>query len=165
MRIIFLDCDGVLNSHKFFTTSSHDDSIDGLDFGDTQLDPQALSLLDAIVDATGARIVISSSWRHIWDWPDIAEKFKNRGMKNWRNVIDQTETSASDNRGAEVQAWLDMEQEREVVGKFEPTTSWVIIDDNDEFDSTQKQNFVQTNPKVGLTPADVQKAIQILSKG
>jgi hypothetical protein len=164
MRIIFLDCDGVLNSHKFFSTSSHDDSIDGLDFGETQLDPQALAILDQIVEETGARIVISSSWRHIWDWQEIAEKFKNRGLQNWDVVIGETMTSSQDNRGAEVKEWLDTGRERTEVGQ-EAVTSWVIIDDTDEFDSTQHQNFVRTNPKVGLTVADAQKAIQILSRG
>jgi len=166
MRVIFLDCDGVLNSHKFFSTSKDDQSIDGLNFGEAQLDPQALALLDNLIEQTGAQIVISSSWRHIWDWQEIAKMFEKRGMENWDFVIGQTITSNQDNRGAEVMAWLDTGRERQVVDdKHEAVTAWVILDDTDEFDSTQHNNFVRTNPKVGLTAADVQKAIQILKRG
>jgi len=87
-------------------------------------------------------------------------------MENWDFVIGQTITSNQDNRGAEVMAWLDTGRERQVVDdKHEAVTAWVILDDTDEFDSTQHNNFVRTNPKVGLTAADVQKAIQILKRG
>jgi hypothetical protein len=168
MRIIFLDCDGVLNSHTFFASAEQrqDAAEGGLSFGEAQIDPSALALLDRLVEQTGAQIVISSSWRHIWNWQEIARMFERRGMENWDFVIDQTPTSQTDHRGTEVQEWLDMGRERQVVDdNFEPVTSWVIIDDTDEFDATQRQNFVRTNAKVGLTQADVQRAAQILKRG
>lgn len=168
MRVIFLDCDGVLNSHQFFHSAEQrqDAAEGGLSFGESQLDPAALALLDRIVEQTGAVIVISSSWRHIWKWQDIARMFEKRGMENWDFVIDQTPTSQNDNRGDEVQSWLDMGRERQVVDdNFEPVTSFVIIDDTDEFSSTQRQSFVKTNSQVGLTQADAQRAIQILKRG
>ena len=170
MRVIFLDCDGVLNSHQFFQSAEQrqDAAEGGLSFGEAQLDPAALALLDRIVEQTGATIVISSSWRHIWKWQDIAQMFKKRGMENWDFVIDQTPGSQNDNRGDEVQDWLDTRwgRERQVVDDhYEPITSFVIIDDTDEFSTTQRQNFVKTNPQVGLTQADAQRAIQILKRG
>ena len=59
MKVIFCDIDGVLNSEEY----------------DMKRDPTAMSFIDEsrltlikrIVDATGAKIVLSSSWRSHWD--------------------------------------------------------------------------------------------------
>lgn len=166
MKVIFIDCDGVLNSTRFFKSPEFAQSTKAgkLAYGSSQLDPQALAQLDSIVAATGAKLVISSSWRHIWDWHEVAEMFVERGFKNARNIIDATPTTPSDNRGEEISEWLALGRERAVVEDvYDPVTSWVIIDDVDEFDSEQHEHLVQTNPSVGLTSADVKKAIQILN--
>lgn len=167
MRVIFLDCDGVLNSQKFFKedgnvrTMSH-----GLSFGASQLDPKALALVDQLVEQSGAKIVISSSWRHLWDVPEIIAMFESRGFKNIDAIIGKTGNSTTDHRGTEVQEFLDLERERkEVDDQHDPITSYVILDDTDQFDTNQRQNFVRTNPQVGLTPADVKRALNILSQG
>ena len=57
MKIIFLDFDGVLNSEKYLHSCGQ--------FG-VVLDPSRLILLEQIVKATGAQIVLSSSWREHW---------------------------------------------------------------------------------------------------
>lgn len=46
-KLIFLDCDGVISTLK----------------SGWHLDPEKLELLGKILEATGARIVVSSSWR------------------------------------------------------------------------------------------------------
>ena len=132
-------------------------------FGVGQLDPAALALLDKLVDATDAKIVISSSWRHIWPWHEIAEMFGDAGFKNQHAIIDQTGNSKNGHRGSEIKAWLALDQERQVVGQ-EQTTSYVILDDSTDFDTDQMQFFVNTNPQTGIKPRDVQKAISILSR-
>jgi hypothetical protein len=168
MKIIFLDCDGVLNSQKFFNSGGgkHRMGDVGLSFGASQLDPAGLALVDKIVDATGAKIVISSSWRHIWDWHEIAAMFQNRGFKNVDSIIGKTGNSKEDHRGTEVAEWLGLDRERQVVDdNHDPISTYVILDDNDEFDTSQHPHFVRTNPQTGITERDVQKAIQILSQG
>jgi hypothetical protein len=167
MRVIFLDCDGVLNSQKFFKEAGHGKSMShGLSFGASQLDPDALALVDQLVDKTGAKIVISSSWRHLWDIAEIIAMFEARGFRNVDAIIDRTGDSVEDHRGTEVNDWLELGKEREVVDdNHDPVTSYVILDDTDEFDTSQRQNFVRTNPQVGITPADIQRAYNILSQG
>jgi hypothetical protein len=155
-----------LNSDRFFQSDGKNPipaGANAMKFGVGQLDPTGLSLLDKLVDATGAKIVISSSWRHIWSWHEIAEMFGDAGFKNQHAIIDQTGTSPSDHRGTEIKEWLALDQERQVVG-VEQTTSYVIIDDTPDFDTEQMQYFVMTNPQTGIKPRDVQKAISILSR-
>ena len=59
MKVIFLDIDGVLNSRRYDAKRDKN--------GNTNIDETRLPLVKRIVDATGARIVLSSSWRNDWD--------------------------------------------------------------------------------------------------
>ncbi len=59
MKIIFLDFDGVLNSKQYHSERD----IQKCEF----LDISRLNLIKKIVDATGAEIVLSTSWKHHWD--------------------------------------------------------------------------------------------------
>ncbi|MDE7380098.1 MAG: hypothetical protein K2N14_03500, partial [Clostridia bacterium] len=59
MKIIFLDIDGVLNSLKY------DASRDKRKL--TNIDETRLPILKSIVEKTGAKIVLSSTWREYWD--------------------------------------------------------------------------------------------------
>ena len=53
MKILFLDCDGVLNSKRKFPTGY---------FG---IDPAGMFFLNHILDETKAQVVISSAWRYL----------------------------------------------------------------------------------------------------
>ena len=167
MKVIFLDCDGVLNSDQFFQGNDPTNQKDSqtMKFGVGQLDHKGLALIDQIVNATGAKIVICSSWRLIWPWHEIAEMFGDVGFKNQHEIFDETPHSGknADTRGDEIRQWLELDREREEVGE-EITTSYVIIDDNNEFDTEQQQFYVQTNPRTGITQADAAKAIAILNR-
>lgn len=172
MRVIFLDMDGVLNSRRYTTGPNfkppdwgEDGEGGNLGFGSAQIDPEAVALLNDLVERTGARIVLSSSWRHIWSWQEVAAMLEKRGLKDKEWVIDQTPSAPSDNRGDEVAEWISLGRERrEVDPDFDPLTSYVILDDGDDFSTEQQAHFVQTDPRVGLTAADVQRAVGILSQ-
>ena len=56
MKVIFLDIDGVLNTEDTFRKM-----IDG--FLDIEIDEFRVEYLKKIVDATDAKIVLSSSWK------------------------------------------------------------------------------------------------------
>ena len=58
MKVIFLDVDGVLNSQQLFEKCEDDQLI--------SVDEDNIKNLKTIVDATGAKIVLSSSWRYGW---------------------------------------------------------------------------------------------------
>ena len=59
MKIIFLDIDGVLNTYN---------SMD-------RFCPKAVSCLNEFVQESGAKVVISSSWRLSWKIEEMREYF------------------------------------------------------------------------------------------
>lgn len=58
MKIIFLDFDGVLNSIDWCEKNA------GV-IGFSEINPDKVKLLKEIVDRTGAKLVLSSTWRHL----------------------------------------------------------------------------------------------------
>ncbi|MDE6189696.1 MAG: hypothetical protein K2G37_05375, partial [Clostridia bacterium] len=59
MKIIFLDIDGVLNSRAYDRLRDWNILSD--------IDETRLPLLKKLVDTTGAKIVLSSTWRAHWN--------------------------------------------------------------------------------------------------
>ena len=60
MKVIFLDVDGVLNSDEYFDRIQNLD-IEGIE---SDIDINKVKLLKKAVDTTGAKVVLSSSWRY-----------------------------------------------------------------------------------------------------
>jgi hypothetical protein len=161
-KVIFLDVDGVLNSEAIaqewhlrtgkngwggFFKENEKATDENVKWG-----REAVSNLKNLVDTTGAEIVISSTWRKHFS----VEKFKEMfAIYGWENapVIDKTPTSFRI-RGLEVNSWL---KDHPDVDKY------VILDDFDDFMVQQRPYFVNTDPEVGLTSEDVQKAYNILN--
>jgi len=150
MRVIFLDVDGVLNSNQS-------------GFGMNKVDPQMVARLEKLVQATGAKIVISSSWRSIFSLNQIKGLLRQMGAPTASHaVIDRTPVGEG-NRGQEIQEWLELDPERAKVNPaHEGVQAYVILDDTNEMTPQQQPNMVQTNPQFGLTDADVAEAISIL---
>lgn len=164
MKIIFLDIDGVVNVYP----QGRDE------FGDI-FHAHFIDNLKRIINETGAKIVISSSWR-------MSGLSEMKRMWEYRNlpgeVIDVTCTCVDIvkkgickfyddvDRGFEIQDWLDT---------HENITHYVILDDDKDFLSHQLNNFVRTannnsHPDhvdiqgYGLTTICTDKAIEILNK-
>jgi hypothetical protein len=107
MKIIFLDIDGVLNSHAYMTKMGElwDDPAN-------QIDPELVARLNKITDATGAKLVISSTWRlPFLDYCRIdmlAELMASYGITG--EVIGMTPaigmTGSNERRGREIAIWL-----------------------------------------------------------
>ena len=70
MKVIFLDIDGVLNSDTYMEKQL-DNSSEGIE---SESDPATLILLKKAVDTTGAKIILSSSWRIMRKYNEL-EKF------------------------------------------------------------------------------------------
>jgi len=159
MRIIFLDIDGVLN----VIPQGHDE------YG-AIFHPHFVDNLKRIVDETGAKIVISSSWRHsgflamkeMWAFRNLPGEFlditpSHIDMDRNLPFMERLE------RGSEIQEWLDNHPE---------VTSYVILDDDTDMLPSQIDNFVQTSENhdhrdkidygYGLTEICTDKAIKIL---
>jgi len=164
-KVIFLDIDGVLNTKWWYTQMDRNTPKDKYGYA---FDPKAVANLRRIVEETGAIIVISSSWKcmglsqmeEMWDVRNLPGK-----------IVGITPNSVSDEllvnadidsielfhiRGEEIKEWLTRH------GKH--VSHYVIIDDMDNMLPEQQTLFVQTNPEVGLTEDDANKAIVILNK-
>jgi hypothetical protein len=147
MRAIFLDVDGVLN---------HDTSMELTKDYWTKPEPYLIEKLKQIVDATGAKIVLSSDWR--FDRNDdeednhyltLVRMLREYNMDIW----DFTPYLGSVKRGIEISQYV-AEHENEI-------ESFVILDDRCDMEPV-KDKLVRADPSVGLTNEDVLEAIDIL---
>ena len=167
MRILFLDIDGVLNSTQYMKNITPNTiyGSNGVDMSQ-QIDPQAVKLLDAIIHATGAKIVVSSTWRRMFDVDQIAEFLSQRGSKiAHKAIIDRTPISKSSRiRGGEIKEWLDMHSESvQIDTSSESIESYAIVDDDADMLPEQMDNFVNTDNDVGLTAEKMHEIISILN--
>lgn len=148
MKIIFLDFDGVLNSAK------HRESTD--DYHNNFIDESRLPFLKRIVDETGAKIVLTSTWRLYWNdggTDDITEKinapFKKYGMEIYSKTDDYDE-----NRDYEIAMWLCSHG----------AENYVILDDMDfRWSEQNRKHFVKTDDETGLDETTAKYAVEILS--
>jgi hypothetical protein len=161
--IVFLDIDGVLNS-----------DADG-DTYDCVIYPEKVAILNRIpAMLPDVLFVVSSSWRNIDDYygPDDPRKelidvrllLKKRGFRGkfhedwrtpWANIKwDSSSGRAGWLRGDEVLTWL--------ADNGLQDAKHAILDDMPDFH--EGQPVVLTDAKIGLTDADVDKAIAILMK-
>jgi hypothetical protein len=114
-----------------------------------------------IVNATDAKIVLSSMWREAWDKsPELCGfygEYLNRCFaKQGLSIIDKTPRfSYSDDRQYEIRAWL--------VYHANEVESFVILDDINCGWGVLSSNVVVTNPYgYGLEEKHVRKAIELL---
>lgn len=160
MKVIFLDIDGVLNSEEFFTIRTQNCRYDeyrkaGYDTKMSRalcnLDGLPIANLNFLISQTGAKIVVSSTWRSEDPW--LQEVFSVVGIPSY---IDITPYTSTRHRGTEIQQWLDKHPEVE---------NYVILDDDNDMLDKQLNNFVQTDAyKRGLSLVNVEQAIKILNK-
>lgn len=155
MKVIFLDIDGVLNSREY------DRKRDKSKL--TNVDETRLPLVKQIVDETGAKIVLSSTWRQHWeknpadceeDGVYLNEIFARAGLE----IYDKTPfLGICANRRDEVKSWLDTA--RENIERF------VIIDDYAFGWGDLWDYYVKTNPNfgLGLEEDHVKNAVLILN--
>ncbi len=156
MKIIFLDIDGVLNCEG---SRSHCAGYRGID-------DKKVETLAKIVKATGAEIVLISTWKDGWRKRDKAhqgilanyldKKLKKQGLV----VFDKTRDSDGEecfSRGEGISDYLENND----------VENYVILDDYQfDYDSCSlTENYVKTdNYNGGLTEELAKKAIEILNR-
>lgn len=178
MKVLFLDIDGVLNSQNWFGWRAYCTKNNGggefdMDKNLTEdkymlyklsmLDQRAIANLNRIIDETGCKVVLSSSWRCLWDPTEndtTLNALKLRGFKydfyGLTPRIPQKDFGLE--RGIEIQSWMDKELEKNEI------TSYLILDDDNDMLPEQMDNFILVNNQYGLSDIDVFKAIEILNK-
>lgn len=153
MKVIFLDVDGVLNSHKY-TVRTKDDIEHTYKF----LEKNKIEHLKQIVEATNARLVLSSTWRMSFDQnlkptdylgTSIADALQNQGL-----VLYSKTDNFNDDRYLEIKDWLENHSK---VDRF------VILDDGD-FDWKELRSFwVKTSFYIGLTGRLADDVVRMLN--
>lgn len=154
-KCIFLDFDGVITTLK----------------SNWAIDNEKVELVKQICDATGAKIVISSSWRRYtleatiesitkqetvyrhkaFPYPDLIIDITSRmyGFK-----YGNKEKHYGLCRGVEIDRWL---------WEHEDVTNYVILDDDSDMLLCQREHFIKTHALRGISKRDVIKAIKILN--
>ena len=114
-----------------------------------------MRLLKQIIDQTNAKIVLSTSWKEIWETVlEISIQLKDYFTSFNIDVYGVTK-NINYNRPLEISTWI----------KEHLVTSYVILDDIKGPWFEHENNIVITNAEfTGLTEQDVNKAIEILKK-
>ena len=144
LKIIFLDIDGVMNSIN--TRPPRPRGLVDL------LDPGNVSVLNAIVEATGAAVVVSSTWRLSSAFAALRASFAAAGCV--AEIIDVTPDIDGRQRVLEVAAWL----ERQAT----PPSRFVVLDDDHDMPAFPDK-LVRTNRQYGLSPRDLPAVLAILA--
>lgn len=152
MKILFLDIDGVLNNNQTRTVT-----FDGWCFVDDYL----VERLKQIIDATGAKIVLSSTWREGWNREDesknepffnqLRDKLKEYGIEIW----DALPTPIQSSRGLAIAVWFGLHKDLDI-------ESFVILDDWYDM-GIYRDHLIQINGNIGLTNEDVNEVISFLN--
>lgn len=154
IKVIFLDIDGVLNDDNTVET------INGYQF----VDNDKIERLCAIIDCTGAKVVLSSDWRACWvkyhEVDDELAALAARLDKFGVHIFDFTGDFRW-TRGNEITNWLnsDIKEHYEI-------TNYCILDDLParEFQD-HYVHVVHCDPTEGLQDKQVEQAIAILNRG
>jgi hypothetical protein len=185
-KYLFLDIDGVLNHDEWFDSVHYKRHQEN--WKKSMFDPECVARVNRILEETGARLVVSSSWRSMTDLEEIfagvalPTKFdrtphadqlypKEDPNDKYLNPIG-SEWSGWDDldirywRGSEIKYYLDRH----------PAGNYAILDDDTDMLDEQLEHFIQTcgdkintpnlyinNEGSGLTDKVMNKAIDILN--
>lgn len=120
------------------------------------LDENMIQHLNYIVEQTDCKIVISSTWRRLFEPHEMANLLSVKGFKFPESVISSTPIFnwSGSFRGNEIYEWCYCKEDIE---------SYCILDDDSDMLLWQKDNFVQTDTYTGLTPEKVEEVVRILN--
>ncbi len=146
MKVVFLDFDGVLNR-----TEAAQEGV---------IEPLIVGVLNGLLEQTGAKVVVSSSWRCHRSAEetlavltgagfsgDVVGYTPDLGVHAWQTFVPE--------RGKEILTWLRGE------GKRLGVTSFVILDDLDDMGCLFGR-LVQTRLEDGLTEQKAAEAARLL---
>jgi hypothetical protein len=185
VKILFLDVDGVLNSAEWMQTLKEGEEANRIYGSGDQwwidmINPAGVELLNEIVERTGAKVVISSTWRLRHAPADMQRLLEARGFTG--EVIDRTphsgetkvqredgtwfgpKMSLHPQRGDEIKYWLHLHPE---------VTEFAVLDDDSDMDAV-RDRFVKTywqhwekypEGPLGLSREAADRVIALLGEG
>lgn len=116
MVVIFLDIDGVLRTHESDLWWSRELGKAIPPFHKRLFSKDAVENLNYIIALTGAKIVITSTWRIYYTLDELINVFRERGFNG--QIIDKTEIL--ENRADEIIDWLNNHSVK----------NYAVLDDN-----------------------------------
>ncbi len=142
--VLFLDCDGVLNSEQYYLANRDK-------FTEFNLDPKAVACIREVLAKSGAKVVLSSTWRH---FPDAVLHLEKVGIPIWDHT---PRTGGTGERGDDIRSWLDEHPE---------ITRFAIVDDDEDAGSQPElaARFVRTSWESGLGPDDGLRLVALLTQ-
>lgn len=169
MKIIFLDIDWVIipfwwpKIKGWLKDLHHKVIIEGEEFLLPKTNPKCIENLWYILEETGARIVLSSSWRRM---PRLMKKLLESEENDWKDLWQFVNGST----------WTDMwwrwNEILSYIQEYHKTckagwhiTEWIAIDDDDAGMSRIRDlnRFIHTKSNVGLDTDSTRLAIEILN--
>lgn len=152
MNIIFLDIDGILNSHKFEIERDINSTEAYIPYY-SDIDPKRIKLLQKILNKfPNIKIVISSSWRDSLSVKEFKNLFSHFGI-NSKYIIDKT--SDNMNKQDSIKKWIKENN----VNKF------IILDDDNLFSLNDKLfNHFYKIKSSSIDEVDVKKIINKIEK-
>ncbi|MBD2745952.1 hypothetical protein IC232_04485 [Microvirga sp. BT688] len=144
--LVYLDIDGVI-------VTDRSTKLGGAGY----IPAGAASMIVDILDQTGARLVVASTWRRD---ADCRAKLAQAGISEDRYFVDwrtpdlspEEEIADLPIRGSEIERHLRRHQ----------PSRYVIIDDDPGMLPHQKGFHIQVDPSIGLTRTDAETAIALL---
>jgi len=161
-KLIFLDIDGVLNHHAYYNDICQDDRYEMIGHPMCDIDTKAVMLLNELIAKTGAKVVISSTWRLGRSLFYLKHLLGNAGFIG--DIISVTprlyceEAKASIPRGFEIQVWL-----KDNGYYWRDDYQYIILDDDGDMLMHQQQYFVYVDNCVGLTANTIYRAANKLN--
>lgn len=160
MKVLFLDIDGVINTQRSVSNPRvQPEGFTANLYGVSKLDPICVARLNKLLEITQASVVISSSWRLLFDdVKDLAKYLTSEGVV--ANIIDKTPRWAKSyipgqmkyGRGLEIQEWLDEHPE---------VTKFVILDDDSDMLHLMPY-LVKTSWAEGLEDHHIEQVVRML---
>lgn len=167
MKYLFLDIDGVLNHEEWYRDRCRQRTYD--EWWEACFDPLCVDRVNRILNETGTRLVVSSSWRSD---PDLGRMFRTVGLPTDYDITPNLTHYKEDGS----LYWPDRGEEIDDFLKNHACTHYVILDDDRDFTEDQKENhfvhccsaFVQAYDEghigeTGLTERKMNEAINKLN--
>ena len=148
IKVIFLDVDGVLNSDRTTRKTKT---------GYLFVSSSRIKNLKKIINETGSKIVLSSTWRYERDEPKYNPDFlelKQELLRYGIKFYGFTPVLPTFHRGLEINQWLSEHTE---------VSNFVILDD--ENIKPNESHWVKTSMSKGLGKEETEQAIKILNGG
>ena len=159
MKIIFLDIDGVLNNS--LEVDEHKQVYLGEDYQGLY-SPRCVERLNKLIEATSAKIVLSSTWRIGLNLEQVQEIMDIMGISCEVIGITDYLVERYNFRGNEIYKWIKDNSKVYSIDEFD-YRSFVILDDDTDMLMWQKDNYVNCDPEIGMTDRTVAKATAILN--